>query len=257
MAATVEIADRPNGVRVLTLSNPPRKNALDDAFFDLLAQALRTPAATRALLVRSKDEGIFSAGYDLASLTSYDPSQRLPDDRLGEVLDLLTHHPAPSVAAVTGPAFGAGCELAAACDFRVGDGRALFSMPPSRLGVVYAQKGLARLVSRIGEGHARYMFLTGRRISGAEALRFGLLDVLTADGAAEGAALALCDELAGAAPLALSGMKLGLSLMKRGGGTAAEAAHYELLRRASFNSEDAAEGRAAILEKRAPRFAGR
>ena len=257
MAATLEILDRPNGVRVLTLFNPVRKNALDDAFFDLLEQALRTPDGTRAILLRSKEEGIFSSGYDLASLKSYDPSQRLPDDRLGEVLDLITHHPAPSVAAVTGPAFGAGCELAAACDFRVGDGRALFSMPPSRLGVVYAQKGLARLVSRVGEGHARYMFLTGRRIGAAEALRFGLLDALAADGAAEDAALALCDELAASAPLALSGMKLGLSLMKRGGGTPAEAAHYEGLRRASFNSADAAEGRAAILEKRPPKFTGK
>lgn len=254
MAATLKVKDLPGGIRELTVSNPARKNALDDGLLEQLARALDDAAGVRAWLVRGAGTGIFSAGYDLTALSEVQPGTPLPDERLGEVLDALSRHPAPSVALVTGPAIGAGCELAVACDFRVGDERALFAMPPAKIGVVYALKGMRRLIARVGEGRARYMFLTGRRVGAEEALRYGLLDVLAVD--AESAALALCAELASNAPLAVRGMKLGLGLLEDGGGTAEGRAEYEALRRASFNSKDAREGRDAVLEKRSPRFTG-
>jgi enoyl-CoA hydratase/carnithine racemase len=140
----------------------------------------------------------------------------------------------------------------------VGDAGAVFCMPPAKLGVVYALKGLQRVVDRIGQGRARYLFLTGRRCAADEALRMGLLDVRVATAAeARTEALALCGELAQAAPLAIAGMRRGFELLARGGGTIDERADYEALRRASFGSDDAVEGRAAILAKRAPRFEGR
>lgn len=255
VAARLDVKDLPGGVRELTVSNPARKNALDDGLLEQLDRALGEGDDVRAWLVRGAGEGIFSAGYDLTSLSDYQPGTRLPDERLGEVLDRLSRHPAPSVALVTGPAIGAGCELAVACDFRVGDARALFAMPPAKIGVVYALKGLQRLVARVGEGRARYLFLTGRRLPADDAQRAGLLDVLAAD--AEAQALALCAELAGNAPLAVRGMKRGLALLEEGGGSVEARADYEALRRASFNSADAKEGRDAVLEKRAPRFTGR
>ena len=190
MAAQLEVSEAGDGVRVLTLSNPARRNALDEGLLDQLAQALSTPDDVRAWLVRGAGDGIFSAGYDLNALGGRAPAAPLPDERLGEVLDLLSRHPAPSVAMVNGPAIGAGCELAVACDFRVGDQRALFSMPPARIGVVYALKGLQRLVARVGEGFARFMFLTGRRVDAELAFRKGLLDLLEAN--SERAALELC-----------------------------------------------------------------
>ncbi|MEW6433929.1 MAG: enoyl-CoA hydratase/isomerase family protein [Myxococcota bacterium] len=254
MAATLEVKDLPGGVRALTVSNPARKNALDDGLLEQLDRALTGADEVRAWLLRGAGEGIFSAGYDLTSLSDYQPGTPLPDERLGEVLDALSRHPAPSVALVTGPAIGAGCELAVACDFRVGDARALFAMPPAKIGVVYALKGMQRLIARVGEGRARYMFLTGRRLAADDALRCGLLDVLADD--AEAQALALCNELASNAPLAVRGMKQGLALLEEGGGTGEQRAAYEALRRASFNSQDAREGRDAALEKRTPRFRG-
>jgi enoyl-CoA hydratase/carnithine racemase len=257
MPASLSVADLPNGVRQLTLSNPSRKNALDAGVLEALAKAVEDGGSVRAWLVRGEGPGAFSSGYDLSSLETVPAGARLPDERIGEVFDLLMHHPAPSVALVLGPAFGAGCELALACDFRVGDASATFCMPPAKVGVVYAQKGLSRVIERVGEAKARYMCLTGRRIVGAEAHRFGLLDLLSADLiAAETDALALCTELAQNAPLAVSGMKKGFELLARGGGTDAERADYEAKRRASFNSEDAKEGRSAILEKRPPKFRG-
>lgn len=253
MPATLQVADLSDGVRVLTFSHPERKHALDAGFFDALEAALANGAGVRTWLVRAEGEGIFSAGYDLTALNGFPDGVPLPDERLGAVLDRLTHHPAPSVALVTGAAIGAGCELAVACDFRVGSPGARFLMPPAKLGVVYALKGLARLTSRVGPQAARRMFLTGRSVDASQAARLGLLDVLAGD--AEAQALALCRELALNAPLAVRGMKQGLELLN--GADDSAVAAYELLRRASFNSEDAREGKEALLGKRAPRFNGR
>lgn len=258
MPARLDVEDLGDGVRQLTIANPGRRNALDDGLLEALALAVAGGSGVRAWLLRGAGEGVFSSGYDLSVLSRIEPGARPPDERIGEVFDCLMEHPAPSVALVTGPAFGAGCELALTCDFRVGDAKAVFCMPPAKVGVVYALKGIARVAARIGAGRARFMFLTGRRFGSDEALRMGLVDLLapTAE-AAEAEALALCRELAANAPLSIAGMRRGFALLAKGGGTAEEAAAYEVLRRASFNSEDAAEGRAAILEKRTPRFQGR
>jgi enoyl-CoA hydratase/carnithine racemase len=253
MPATLQVADLADGVRVLTLSHPERKHAIDTGYLDALEGALAHGSGVRAWLVRSAGEGIFSAGYDLTGLNGFPEGTPLPDERIGVVLDQLTHHPAPSVALVTGAAIGAGCELAVACDFRVGNAAARFSMPPSKLGVVYALKGMDRLISRVGEQAARRMFLTGRPVDAEQAARLGLLDVLASD--AEAQALALCTELALNAPLAVRGMKWGLELLH--GANETQLAEYARLRRESFNSEDSREGIAALLSKRAPRFSGK
>ncbi len=253
MPAQLQVSDIAEGVRALTLSHPERKNALDQGFLDALEAALSKGQGVRAWLLRSVGPGPFSAGYDLNALNGFPEGSPLPDERLGQVFDLISQHAAPSVALVTGLAVGAGCELAAACDFRVGDAGAKFAMPPAKLGVVYALKGLARISSRVGEQAARRMFLTGRAVDAESALRLGLLDVLAVD--AEAQAMALCTELAGNAPLAVQGMKRGFRLMR--GAPDSEVAEYERLRRESFNSEDAREGKEALMTKRVPTFKGR
>jgi enoyl-CoA hydratase/carnithine racemase len=254
MAGRVLVEDAPGGVRVVTLSNPGRKNALDGVMLDQLAEAFDTSDGVRVFLLRGDGEGVFSAGWDLNDLSSYAPEARLPDEHLTDVLDRIAAHPAPSVAVIDGPAFGAACELSVVCDVRVGSANAVFSMPPARLGVVYSLQGLSRFRERLGDATTRYLFLTGRRVGAEEALRRNLLDVCV-DRPRE-AALELCVELAGLAPLAMEGLKQGLRLLERNGGSDEERAAFQALRRRSFNSADANEGRLAILEKRKPVFRG-
>ncbi len=250
MSASLSVSPLHDGVRTLTFSNSEKKGALDAGVLDALEAALQDDGGVRCWLVRSADQSTFSSGYDLTALTGFPEGTPLPDERLGVVLDGLMHHPAPSVALVTGPAYGAGCELAAACDFRVGSPSARFNMPPARLGVVYALKGLRRLSSRIGEQAARRMFLLGRSVDALEAKTLGLLDVLADD--AEREAGGLCWELAHHAPLAVQGMKRGFELLHVERDEA-----YEALRRQSFNSDDARKGKEGFLSKKRPTFTGR
>ncbi len=254
MSASLRVEDRDVGVRVLTLSNPGRKNAIDSVLLDQLDEAVATAKGVRAFLVLGDGDGIFSAGWDLNDLSTYAEGVRLPDEHLSEVLDRLMHHPAPSVAALDGPAFGAACELALACDFRVAGPRVVLSMPPARLGVVYSLNGLERFRSKVGDATTRYLFLTGRRVAADDALRRGLIDAI--DEAPITEAERLCAELAANAPMAVAGLKQGLSLLSRGDRPSPALADYQAVRRRSFNSHDAAEGRLAILEKRSPRFRG-
>lgn len=255
MPAVFTVTDLGGGIHSLTLSNPSRKNALDDGALAQLRAALAVSSGVRCWLLRSEGASIFSAGYDLSSLSEIGDGP-LPDEALGDVLDLLQGHPAPSVALLNGGAFGAGCELACACDFRVGDGRAAFCLPPAKIGVVYASRGVRRVAAITGLGRAKWMLLTAAKVEAEEALRFGLLDVLAKDGEAEAKALALCAQLAAGAPLAIAGMKQTFGALMRGGPTAEEEKALEALRRAAFNSADAREGVLAFLERRAPKFSG-
>ncbi|MCA3013327.1 MAG: enoyl-CoA hydratase/isomerase family protein [Myxococcaceae bacterium] len=255
MGGAVHVEDAGGGVRLVTLSNPGRKNALDGGMLDALARAFDPAPGVRAFLVTGAGEGVFSAGWDLNTLSRPSPGERLPDALLSVVLDRMAAHPAPCVAAIDGPAFGAACELAIACDLRVGSPGAVFSMPPARLGVVYSLEGLGRFRARLGDATTRSLFLSGRRVGAAEALRRQLLDDVVER--PRDVALAWCRELAANAPLAMQGLKHGLELLSRGAVSVEERAAYEALRRRSFESEDADEGRRAILEKRAPTFQGR
>ena len=252
MPASLIIEDLAPGVRALVLSNPARKNAIDPGFIDALDAALDDDAGVKVWLVRGEGSELFSGGFDLTVLGGAPEGAALPDERLAQVLDKLANHRLPSVALVLGKAIGGGCELAMACDFRVGSPRASFSFPPAKLGIVYARSGLRRARSRVGEQVARRMFLTGAVLDAEEARQVQLLDVLTQN--AEAQALEWCVQLAGLAPLAVQGMKRGFSWLD--GADADAVAHYERLRRDAFNSDDAREGREALLQRRAPRFTG-
>lgn len=255
----LHIEDRPGGIRVLALSSPKKRNALDPTLLAALRDSL-SPEATaevRAFLVRGAGEKAFCSGYDLEILAAPGDADPLPDQLIGEVLAVLERHPVPSVALVRGAAFGAGCELAAACDFRVGGEDAVFCMPPARLGVVYAPEGLYRMMALLGRARAKLMFLTGRQVDARRALDWGLLDEVHPAEAVEQAALQLCEELARNAPLAIRGTKRSFALLSRAHLTEEERAELQALRRAAFRSEDVREGKQAFLEKRPPRFTGR
>jgi enoyl-CoA hydratase/carnithine racemase len=246
-------------VRTLTLARPARLNALHDALLQALADALKTAAddGVRALILRGDGDRAFSAGYDLGELPEVGEGA-LPDAILEAALARIDAAPFPVVALVNGHAFGGGLELAARCDVRIAVGGARLGMPPAKLGIVYAPRGLARFWALCGPSVARRMFFTGETLTALQAQDAGLLDeVLPTLPDAEARARAVAHAIAANAPLAVSGMRRIFRELEASLLSAVEGPAIEALRRQAFASEDVREGLAAFMEKRAPRFAGK
>lgn len=259
MPAQLRIEDRAGGIRVLSIHHPARKNALDAAAIAALSASLAPErlAGVRALVIRGDGHDAFCAGYDLTALADVGPNGELPDDSLEAALEQLAACPVPSIALVHGPAFGAGCDLACACDVRIGSESARFCMPPARLGVVYAAAGIARVRALVGPARAKRMFFTGMVVGSGRALEWGLIDERLPATEAEAAAVSLAETIAQMAPLAVRGMKQTFAALAEGPISPERSAGLRALRREAFQSDDAREGKAAFLEKRPPRFAGK
>jgi len=235
-------------VRELRLSRPEKRNALNAAQLSLLHDALRAAAAQPAVrtLLLTGAAPAFCAGYDLDE--PFDPDE--PDTGVVETMQRLRDCPLPVLAFVDGPAFGAGLELAISADLRIASTSASFCLPPARLGIAYAPRGLARLVSLVGTAGARRLALGGDVVDAGEALSMGLVDRL----GDRAEALRWAERLAAGAPLAMAHMKATLNALE-------EAAvpldvEREQRRRALFFSTDAIEGREAFRLRRKPRFRG-
>lgn len=257
--AGILVEDVIEGVRLITLDNEPRRNAVAPemlaAIPDVCARA--DDDGIRCLVLTGAGAKAFCSGYDLNRLQPSPEGDPLPDAVLHLAVTALEHVNAPVIAAVNGAAYGAGAELAVASDLRVAARNARFSMPPARLGIVYAPAGLERFVELVGLSQAKRMFFTGEAIGAEEALSIGLADELVEEGGALERAVELATTIAGNAPLAVQGMKRLFRLMRRRELPQAVLGEVEALRRASFASEDAREGIAAVLERRKPTFTGR
>lgn len=234
-----------DSVALVTIDRPDRRNAVDHATLLALRQA-QTDAMTEhaRCLVLTGASPAFCAGADLTGVES------------GEFVDALVaalrgfaELPIPTIAAIDGPALGAGTQLVIACDLRVATERSVFGIPAAKLGLVVDHWTVERLAREMGWSVARAMLIaaqtyrTEQLVATGAVHRVGGLD----------AALEWAAELASLAPLTMSSHKLALE-------QSAPSPEYDELferaRDAAWASQDAEEGRLAFLEKRRPDFRG-
>ncbi len=247
------------GVARLTFANPEKRGALDHAILDGIAETL--PRVDARCVIVTGEGPVFSSGYDIGDLPDEvfaREAERLVAHPFTSALEALDAHPWPTVAALNGHAIGGGLELALACDLRVADAGARLGMPPAKLGLVYSHTGLRRFIDAIGLPRTRELFLVGRRLDAATALAWGLVNEVAADGALEARALALATEIAGNAPLSLTGNKRILRALTDARGPLDPEVEAELvaLRESCFASADFREGVRAFGERRPPRWTG-
>jgi enoyl-CoA hydratase/carnithine racemase len=163
------------------------------------------------------------------------------------------------VAALNGHAIGGGLEVAVSCDLRIAAAGIRVGMPPAKLGLVYSHTGVQKFLDVVGAARTRELFLVGRNVDVETAAGWGLVNRVVEPEALEAEALALAGEIAGNAPLSLSGNKRVIRELLGARGALAPDVEVELveLRRECFRSEDFQEGVRAFAEKRRPRWQGR
>jgi enoyl-CoA hydratase/carnithine racemase len=261
MAGKLEI-DRPrDGVLRLSICNPSKRNALDLAILDAIADALGDLDGARCVVLTGSD-GMFSSGYDIGAIPSElfaAEAEKLVAHPFSSALAALDDAEIPTLAALCGSAIGGGLELALGCDLRIAGARIELGMPPAKLGLVYSHTGLRRFLDAIGEPRTRELFLLGRYIDAPTALSWGLVNWVVPGDDLESAALELASQLAANAPLAMSGNKRVLRELLRAQSAIDADAERELmaLRQSSFDSDDLREGVSAFAEKRRPSWKGR
>jgi enoyl-CoA hydratase/carnithine racemase len=259
------LLDRPAaGVLRLTISNPAKRNALDEPILDAMSSVLReesAPDAPTRCVVLTGSDGMFSAGYEIGDITSprfQEEAERLVAHPFTEAIDALEAFPYPTLAALPGHTIGGGLELALACDLRVAADTIKLRMPPAKLGLVYSHTGLRRFIDAIGVARTRELFLLANSIDAATALAWGLVNRVTPLAELDLLTQKLAGELTANAPLSQTGNKRVIAALLRAEGRLPADVEAELLelRRASFDSHDLQEGMAAFAEKRQPQWRG-
>jgi enoyl-CoA hydratase len=184
-------------VLVVTINRPEVRNAVDGATARALADVFRgfDSDSTMSVAVLTGAAGTFCAGADLKALAAGrgNTLSEVGDGPMGPTRLLLSK---PVIAAVEGHAVAGGLELACWCDLRVAARDAVFGVYCRRFGVPLVDLGTIRLPRLVGQSHALDLILTGRGVSGDEALRMGLVNRLVEPGGALEAALELARELA-------------------------------------------------------------
>lgn len=243
-------------VGVITLNRPQFLNALNGQLLRELLQALEDFDANNeigAIVIAGNDKA-FAAGADIKEMASASVVDMLRGTFV-ELFDGLRQVRKPIIAAVSGYALGGGCELALACDMIVASETARFGQPEVTIGVIPGAGGTQRLTLAVGKAIAMEMVLNNRTLTAAEALQFGMVNRVVPANRWLEEALALAEEIANRAPLAVQLGKEAVNqaheLSLTQGLKAERRLFYSL-----FATQDQKEGMAAFLQKRKPDWKG-
>ncbi|MFE9448208.1 enoyl-CoA hydratase/isomerase family protein [Streptomyces sp. NPDC006739] len=233
-----------DSVATVVISHPAKRNAMTAAMWSALPPLLGALAADPAVraLVLTGEGGTFCAGADISTLRD---SPRRAQELAVRAEDALAAFPKPTLAAVRGHCVGGGAQLAAACDLRFAEEGALFGVTPAKLGIVYPASSTRRLVSLVGPATAKYLLFSGELIDAGRALRTGLVDEVLPEGD-------LGKRVAEFTRILVSRSQLTQAAAKEfAGGADGRDAYWA---DQADGSGDTAEGVAAFLERRQPRF---
>ena len=250
-----------SGVAILTLQSPTSRNALSLAMIEALLDAFAAIAADPAarVVVLAGDGPALSAGHDLKELQAHrndaDRGRAFYEramTRCAELMRAIVALPKPVIAAVEGVATAAGCQLVAACDLAIAGAEARFALPGVSIGL-FCSTPLVAVGRAVSRKHAMEMALTGDLYDAQTAERFGLVNRVVPAGAALAEAHKLAQRVAARSATTLA---IGKRTFYRQIDMPLEDA-YALAARAMVENllhPDSAEGAAAFLDKRPPRW---
>lgn len=217
----------------------------------LLAEAAELPDLRLLLVQAAQPGGAFCAGADIAELlANKHDSEWLAANQaaINKAQHDLSRFPLPTIAYVEGDAVGGGCGLALACDMRIAAPSARFGITPAKLGIVYPLHDVKLLVDLVGPGQAKRMLFSGMLLDAEEAHRIGLVEMLAGGPS--------CIQAAIVAASRHSTKEIKGFVRRVLDGQTADDAETLAVFAAAFAGEDFAEGAAAFVERRVPKFRG-
>jgi enoyl-CoA hydratase/carnithine racemase len=246
-------------VAELVMDRPEALNAVDTGQARAITEACARLAADqriRAVVLSSAVPKAFCVGADLKERNRLDTDQLIAQRPLARrAYNSVLELPMPTIAAVEGYALGGGCELALSCDLIVASDTAVFALPEVGVGIIPGGGGTQLLSRRIGLNRAADLIFSTRRVDAEEAHRVGLADRRVPTGTARASARELAARIAANSPVGLRNAKQALRTgfdLPLAQGLEVEDACW----RATATSPDRAEGVAAFVEKREPRWRG-
>jgi enoyl-CoA hydratase/carnithine racemase len=256
------LAEKDGAIGWMIFDHPERRNAVTQAMWLQMGAILEdfaTDAAIRIVVLKGAGDKAFVSGADISQFGQQrrNAAEVAASNRLTDAArQALATFAKPTIAMIQGFCLGGGLAIALMCDLRFASEDATFGIPAARLGVGYGAQSVGLLQALVGPAYTREILFTGRRFSGEEALRMGLINRLL-PGTDLAAYVQDYAAMIGAnAPLTMRAAKLAsLELLKAE--AARDLAEVERAVEACFNSADYHEGRTAFLEKRPPRFTGR
>jgi len=250
---TVEL-EWSNDIATVTVDRPDALNALNVETLEALGEAIGEARANdaRVLVLRGAGDDAFIAGADIAYMKDLSTTEAQAWGELGhDVADAIERFPAPTVAVVDGYAFGGGCEMAMACDLRIGSESALIGNTEIDLGIIPGWGGTQRLPRLVGEETAKRMIYLGQRLDAETAAEEGLFGEVVPDNEIDDRAAELAAELAAKPPFALRAAKDAIAQ----GYSDVSGLDYEKRTFGSlFGTPDQREGMEAFVENREPEF---
>ena len=250
------LTQRQGPVATMTLNRPQALNALSPEMLSALCEALEAierDEGIRAIVITGNARA-FAAGADIQAMAEASPMTIVRTDTLG-YWQRIRRINKPLIAAVSGYAYGGGCELAMQCDLIVASETARFAQPEIKLGIIPGAGGTQRLAKAIGPYRAMELILTGEPLTALEAHRNGLVNRVVPVERYLEEAQQLAQTISERPPLAV---RLAREAVRHGmentirEGLEVERRNFTLL----FDTQDQAEGMHAFLEKRPPEFKG-
>jgi enoyl-CoA hydratase len=244
-------------VALIRLNRPKELNALNLQLMMELRDALvelDKNENVRAIIITGNEQA-FAAGADIKQMADKSAIDMLKVDQFS-TWDQIRKTKKPIIAAVSGFALGGGCELAMTCDMIIASETAKFGQPEIKIGVMPGAGGTQRLTRAIGKAKAMELVLTGRFISGDEAVRYGLVNKVVPVEMYLHEAVQLAKEISEMSPIAA---QLAKEAVNRSFETHLdEGLHFERKNfYLAFASEDQKEGMNAFVEKRKPNYIGK
>jgi enoyl-CoA hydratase/carnithine racemase len=254
----VEIgADR---VGIVTINRPEVRNAMNTQMMSEVRDcfaAFYVDADAAACLILTGAGGAFCSGGDLRERKGMtDAAWRRQHAIVEQMVRAVHECPIPIIAAVNGPAYAGGMELALASDFVYAAGSARFALTEVTLGILPGACGTQNLPRAVGVRRAKELILTGRPFSAQEALAWGMVNKVCTDAALMGEAMATARRIADNAPISVRQAKKAIDRatdLDRATGYAFEIEAYNR----TVGTQDRQEGINAFNEKRKPMYQGR